>query len=522
MESAIEWLNPKGYLHITSRIDVTRRKLEIHQKITNPSYIAQYAFYPLMHTIIKERKLKKIDGSKKRRHVVKPRPIHYATHFDALIFAYYAQILQDKYEQEIKKHTHLNHCVIAYRKIPTGLESANKSTIHFASELFEEIKQRTKITDEVAVLTFDIKSFFSTLNHNLLYKAWTNLLGCDKLPKDHYNVFKAATKFSWVLLDDLRVKRNGGFDEKELARIRKNFGVEAFFESPRAFREKIKSGKLKIYSHKKKSLNSGIPQGLPISAILANLYLLNFDMKVYESVVENIGGYYKRYSDDIAIICPVEKIEQVDSLMNKLVIESSLQLSTEKTEKFIFRKSKFGNKEPRLTCINIHNNSERIGKPLTYLGFEFNGFRTIIKSRNLSKFYRRLIFTVKRKAKRANRISLNNPFQKPVIYRNQLYKLYTNLSFKNCKIRRNWKSLERKENGQYYYKTHKKSKKIKSNYLTYVRRSSEIMKDEIIKHQIRKHKSICNEAIHKHLKFGSVAANLKQPLKRPLNKKLRE
>ena len=47
---------------------------------------------------------------------------------------------------------------------------------------------------------------------------------------------------------------------------------------------------------------SGIPQGLAISNILANIYLLDFD-----KIISSKCNYYYRYVDDIFIICDEEK-----------------------------------------------------------------------------------------------------------------------------------------------------------------------------------------------------------------------
>ncbi|PPJ40277.1 hypothetical protein C0063_20550, partial [Pseudoxanthomonas sp. KAs_5_3] len=64
-----------------------------------------------------------------------------------------------------------------------------------------------------------------------------------------------------------------------------------------------------------------------------------------------------------------------------------------------------------------------LGRPLTYLGFEFYGYKTLIKSANLARFYRRIIYAVKRKALRASRIQSKEggPF---VIFKGQLKRLY--------------------------------------------------------------------------------------------------
>lgn len=508
------WLKSKGYLHITAQIDVTKKRKEILNKVTNPNYISKYAFFPLIHSIIKERKYKKIEGTVLRAHsytdskgkhkrTEKNRPLHYATHMDAIIFGYYADVLQNKYERILETEPQLSESIIAYRKIPIKGGDANKGTIHFAHEIFEEIRERAKNNGECFVLAFDIKSFFSSLNHEILKTAWAKLIDKDKLPDDHYNVFKASTRFSYIMRDDLRVihKRKGkraGFDERELARIRNKFGINAFFESPKVFRDKIKAGELKIHKKpfrdKKTGEIIGIPQGLPISAVLANLYLLEFDMKIQKQLVENFGCYYKRYSDDIAIVCKKEEKDFVEKFVMEAMEKSRVSISVDKTEIF-----QFTNNEGIMRCHKVSKAGEQRVAPFIYLGFEFNGQHSFIKSGNLSKFYRRMVFSVRRKAKRALKIADANPGSKPVIFRRQLYKLYSALDLTKTKVHTRWKRLIKTETGNYQLKTGMKTRILRSNYFSYARRASEIMNEPKIYEQVRNHRKLFNQAIHKHL-----------------------
>ncbi|MFZ0598133.1 MAG: hypothetical protein WAM46_14205, partial [Flavobacterium sp.] len=269
------WLKPKGYLHLTRNLNIGKNYNEINSKLKDKNFIAKYAFYPLIHTAIKERKYKKVDvqkhiviNAKTRAHkhkdkftgevkrTIKSRPLHYSTHFDAIIYGYYAHLLQTKYEERILKIPNLSECITAYRKIKInpdledGTEGNGKSTIHFAKDIFSEISKRSKY-ENVSVLAFDIKSFFSSLDHEKLKEIWEDIMdfknGMDEFP-DHKNVFKATTKFNYVLLDDLRLKntkgKKSGYDEKKLAYIRKTKGFKCFFESNKDFREAIKSKQL--------------------------------------------------------------------------------------------------------------------------------------------------------------------------------------------------------------------------------------------------------------------------------------
>lgn len=231
-----DWLKSKGYLHITPSLSVENDWKKYYALITDKKFVEKYAFYPLMYNEIKERKYKKIDPSKHKNNpktgrthrfinndntfqqTAKKRPIHYASHFDALIYAYYSSILYDKYDEILKKDKFLDESIIAYRSIKLPNSDKGKGTIHFAKEAFDEIKSRAE-KENVAALTFDIENFFSGLDHLLLKQKWCEVLNEKKLPDDQYNVFKACTKFRYVHRDELRINkstrgRRAGFDEK--------------------------------------------------------------------------------------------------------------------------------------------------------------------------------------------------------------------------------------------------------------------------------------------------------------------
>lgn len=508
------WLKNRGYIHVSPQIDVNVKKEEIIRKVKDVDFISKHAFYPLLHSIIKERRFKIIDEvSGTRSHSIngqqtsKLRPLHYATHIDALIFGYYAEMLQREYEYLLSKNLTLSDCITAYRKIKDPLNPGKfKSTINFAHEVFEEISKRSG--SDCVVLKFDIKSFFSSIDHKILKNAWSKLLSNNTLPKDHYNVYKATTKFSYILKDDLRIcnkakGRKSGFDEKNLSYIRKS-GKVCFFESNSEFREKIKDGSLKVYKypfrHKVSGEPMGIPQGLPISAILANLYLLDFDKKIVNEIVLKEGGFYRRYSDDIVIICNPNLADEIQDKVIAFIKESNVLISKEKTEKFFFKRVYSQTNQSTISSFKASGQSLINRYPFTYLGFEFNGEQILIKSSNLAKFYRRMITSVKRKAQRAVILSKKTPGKSIVVYRNQLIRLYSNISLDRIKVIDRRKTLVKTKYGYSIYQSNPITKKFKSNYFSYVRRSSIIMKQPCIENQLLKHKSMFNRAISLQIK----------------------
>lgn len=526
------WMQSKGYLHISKSLQISTNWRIYQSKIENPEFIAKYAFYPLMHSIIKERKYKKVDKNKynnksDRCHnlkkqdgsfekTAKNRPLHYASHFDALIYGYYASKLNELYEKELIKDSELNVSINAYRKIPLEDTGKGKSTIHFAKEVFDQIKERSLDNSEVSVLTFDIKGFFSSLDHKLLEKKWATLIGEKELPKDHKNVFKSCTDFRYVLKDDLRIitKKNSkrpGFDERKLAKIRREKGFKCFFESNNDFRKTIKTGKLRIYKNPffqprgDIKVQVGIPQGLPISAVLANLYLLDFDKRIVDYIVKEHKGFYRRYSDDIIVVCNINDVEDIKIFVEKLILESNLEISTSKTEQFIFRPEIYNDAgDKRLTSIKIIGFEKKIGSPLIYLGFEFRGYSVCVKSTNLAKFYRRLISIVKRRARRAK--NNKNPYITTAIFKNQVKKLYKkplrDADGENNELKQSFRNkvyLVENTKGEFSTIIKPSNYQNKSNYISYLKRCKKIFGDDIFIRQLRKKDHILNSAIKKHL-----------------------
>ncbi|MBK1439668.1 hypothetical protein JHJ32_06705 [Parapedobacter sp. ISTM3] len=513
------WLRNRGYLHITNQLDLARDKKKILEMIQNKDFVAKYAFFPLIHAIIKERRFKRSSElpeqgkshSYKRndgtvRSNAKNRPLHYATHLDAAIFGHYSEIILGKYEAYLKSITGLADCVTAYRRIPTGIDNKNKSTIHFANDAFNEIKERS-LQQECVALKFDIRNFFNEIDHDILKSQWAEILGETRLPNDHYNVFKAVTRFSYVMRDDFRIDkkhygRRSGFDERKLARLRKK-RIHAFFESPKEFRDAVKSGDLKLhrFPFRKNGKPVGFPQGLPISATLANLYLLKFDENILTDIVNRYEAFYRRYSDDIIVLCKPEDAHFIENYMYDAIQNFNVDISREKTEKFLFTWRPLNNGERVLVSCKMEEDKPlRIGYPFTYLGFEFHGSKTLIKSANLAKFYRRMIISTKTKARRAVQAAKKTPGQPLKIYRNQLYRLYARYPLSADKLRTKSKFWAQNDMGEYYFQTKRRPAKHSSNYLSYAHRASQIMDEPAILKQINKHKRILFQAMSKHLK----------------------
>ena len=182
----------KSYLHF----DYPLSPEKIFSFVTNPKNIEKHSFFPFIHFELSSYKIKKegykiVNGEKAitvKKQPSKIRPIKYSAHLDGHIYAYYATLMSENYEKLLVEKK-ISDSILAFRKLPNS-----PNNIHFAKNVFDEIKNR----NDCSILCIDIKSFFDELDHLLLKQAWKNILGTDKLPSDHYQIFKSITKFSYV------------------------------------------------------------------------------------------------------------------------------------------------------------------------------------------------------------------------------------------------------------------------------------------------------------------------------------
>jgi hypothetical protein len=472
-----DWFKPKCYLHLTPRL-FQKDFFWVSKFVSDYTKIKNYHFYPLIHrTVIQPRYKKCKDESGnyyythhdkvKNKSTAKERHIFYAAHLDTMIYSYYAkEILGPLYEEYIGRDKKFSHCIAAYRKIKAS-ESAKpegKSNIHFAKEVFDFIKNQ----DNCVALTFDIEQFFDTLNHDYLKGAWAGLLGNtnSRLPADHYNIFRSLTQFYYVEesdlineLDLLKIK-----DKRKLRRKLQEHN--SYCKSNEDFRERIcgknnKKGKtlLKPYLNFSKCTykSKGIPQGTAISAFLANLYLLEFDKRVYKEI-ETIGGLYKRYSDDIIIVCHSEYENEIIELVESEINKFHLKINSNKTTKSYFTKQ--SDITPAVT-----------GDRLRYLGFEYSHNKATLKSSALAKYYRRMKYVIKRKCKKVEVLKRSTTEHKDA-------KLWTNHIY-----------------SKYSYRG-------KRNFISYALKASDkVILEPGIKKQINKHRRILHSYINQRRKL---------------------
>lgn len=339
------WYKRRGYLHFDAPIGVARAS----KLVKSPKTVSRHAFYPLIRYDVISKKLKRnADGKLKPE--PKIRPISYAAHADSQIYSFYANQLAEAYERKLAS-LELSECVLAFRKL-------RKSNIEFARDAFTEISNMGRCS----AVAIDISKFFDTLNHQHLKKSWCNVLGKSKLPNDHYAVFKSLTKFSFCYRDAVyktfQISSNNPWN-----------GRQRICESAE-FRKRVRDSGL-ITTNKD---TFGIPQGTPISALLSNIYMIDFDRQM-KALAKECGGSYRRYCDDMLFIikrgCEARVESQADCELKKL----GVAINPKKTEVRQFWR---------------YCGVQKANAPLQYLGFTFDGRRVLLRSAALAKFSGRM------------------------------------------------------------------------------------------------------------------------------------
>lgn len=389
------WFRNRTYLHFDNPIGWKKASTIVN----TPRIVARHSFYPFIQYNIKTEKIYKEEKNQEVKRKSKDRPVSYAAHVDSQIYAFYAELLSTHYETKLSA-LQLEDNVLAFRKVGNG-----KCNIHFAHDAFEKIKA----LGECNVIAMDFSKFFDTLDHRILKNSWSNLLNESKLPSDHFNIYKSLTQFSYIDRDELYGKLNISKHNPKNGRYR--------ICSPQQFRDVVR----KKYSLIKTNTNPyGIPQGSPISALLSNIYLLEFDKQVKE-YAGKIGGTYYRYCDDILFIAP--KSEDISNIKTLIETESNkvkVEINPDKTVIREFR-------------LNSSNNLEA-DKHLQYLGFLFDGENTYIRSASLSRYSERMKRKVRlaHKSKEKHNIIRQKKGLKTLeLFKRDIYSRYTHLGRRN-------------------------------------------------------------------------------------------
>ncbi len=392
-----ESLKPKqrkrAYRHFDRTLDIDNVR-DFEQVVTTLKNISTHQFLPLVKFIKKDIRYRK-DKDKNPIRTIKERPIMYASHLDAHIYSFYAYQWGKKYEVFVREKG-IETNTIAYRSRKATKEEDNlqgKNNIFFAHEIFDHIKSN----GECAVIIADISKFFDTLNHRILKENISMILG-NKLSGDEYKVLRSLTAFRYVLNDSHHRRKFSTYakfilEVSKKVRHNKYPLVKAIYELGR--NGTIKENKTPI----------GIPQGSALSGLLANIYMSLFD---YEFVKKFPHTLYRRYSDDIAIVCAIPEKEAVFSSLCESIKLHALKINPAKAFIATFKRLCDGS----VVCVEVKTgNGEVLGRKfIDYLGFEFNGSNVQVRGKTLQNAYRK---AHKKVQKFLDRQTYKNPRKQP-------------------------------------------------------------------------------------------------------------
>jgi len=499
-----DWLKFKKYPHIGSPLNRKSDRSWVRKYVTDPEKIANHKFVPLLHRTFSLRKFRPKknaakNSSGKRIRTVKPkksRDIYFASHLDSIIYGYYSYQLTQAYESYLRGKP-FSEVAVAYRKIPVEEgKKGNKSNIEFAHEAFKFIERNKD--RKLSVIVADVSSFFDNLDHRLLHKQWKQVLGVNNLPNDHYAVYKNLISKRYVnenelfkrFKNKLIVERFKPHDTSQKVLKRKKVekiynmrfeNVVAFCEKEEFFSEAIDLVRADKPQNKEtreaqgKAPLRGIPQGSPISATLANVYMLDFDERIYGAIVYS-NAFYQRYSDDLIIICDRENESYFRQLIQEEIEErAKLNIHPDKTKIYRYELYESGDFKGGLVQGSDNVNFK---KQLEYLGFEYNGSKVYVKTAGFSKFYR----TMKRSFKRGAHFAKQAHIPSDSLFETRLYKRFTHVG---AKRRLKWFQDPNSPTGY-----SRSSQYDWGNFISYINKANHIMKDingdDSIKNQSRK------------------------------------
>lgn len=139
--------------------------------------------------------------------------------------------------------------------------------------------------------------------------------------------------------------------------------------------------------------------------------MLDFDCAAAK-LAKDIGGLYRRYSDDIFFLSPPAAANDIERALFTAITPLGLEFKPSKTERTTF--------ERLGTRVRISS-----GRPFPYLGFIFDGQRRLIRSSSLGRYWR----NTRKKIKIAKRITARSSpsHDSTNMFRRTIYKQTTHL-----------------------------------------------------------------------------------------------
>jgi hypothetical protein len=428
----------KPYAHL----DAKRQPGPMEGFIKDPNWVARHGFLPFIHVVLKTKRRR----GKHVRPEFKERHIYYASHLDRYVYQWYAHLTLDAYESYIKANA-FDTAPIAYRSIES------KTNIHFAKEAFDFIRKQ----EDSFVFISDFHHFFDSLDHPLLKEKLKKIFGVRELSEDHYRVYKSMTKFCFFDLQDIAIAL-GTTKEQLRHRTRK---PERLLSS--AAMRTMKKEYLKSNPNRREDKVVGIPQGSPISAVYANVYMIDFDKELL-GFAHSVNGFYRRYSDDIVCVVPFDQRTRFEAFFEGLLNDIRVDISPAKTKRYRIIDGK------PFVDSGIFAGVDSYDKPgtINYLGFSYNGTCVRLREGTLNRYYQKLnrrLFLLQHISTQKGRI----------VGRKQLYARSSHLGEANRRFLQELRMLDAPLSIR------------KRNFFTYERNAVEIFGDEQIRHQVGGH-----------------------------------
>lgn len=284
----------------------------------------------------------------------------------------------------------INRVSTAYRNCTPG-----KCNIDFAKEVFEYIVE----CEPAYIFIGDFSKFFDKLQHRYLKEKIRDVIGTNSLDAADYAIYKNITKFAYVEADDIESVK--GEFRRDMRNLEKYFETDEFHN----FKKEHLYKNIKDYQ---------IPQGSSISAVYANVYMVDFDKRINDFITSR-KRIYRRYCDDIIVVVPMTRDEIING-KNKEIADfiyktrddvPNLELNEDKVEHFFYKDGEIEKLKGKSNLVN-------------YLGFTFDGQTIRIRDKSLFKFYCRVYRKIKR-------IKVNTDEKKFNAGKKTVYQAYTHL-----------------------------------------------------------------------------------------------